>query len=177
MGKHSEAALGAVHKIHNYEYASLAAAQAATWSASDVGKVFRITDEPNYYIIKTSGGEFMQIDLYDVNTISTTDATETTIATYETANDYVYYVESIVIGTVNGGGDAGAYRVEAAFKNDSGTLSQIGVNTNVDKENNSSWDVELDSSGSNIIQKVTGAAATNIDWISYTTIKVFANGA
>lgn len=178
MPNHKNASLGQRHPIHDKDYTGLSDAQGATWDAADIGKSFRITDEPNYYIIKTSGGEFLCLDAGDVQTVSTTDATETSIGTYTTADDYVYHVEAEVLGTVNGGGNAATYKLIASFKNDSGTLSQIGSTTTVHSaEDAAGWDATIDSSGTDIRVRVTGVAATNIDWRADTKIKVLDNGA
>lgn len=179
MGKlHSNAALGEVHKIHNYEYDDLTSAQAATWSADDVGKVFRILDEPNYYIIKTSGGEFMQIPSEDVQEVQTSDATVTSCGEYATANDYVYHVEVRALASVDTGGNAASYTRMATFKNDSGTLSAVGsVTSDHTAEDSAGWEVTLDANGTDIRVRVTGQAATTINWVAYVQIKVLANGA
>lgn len=177
MPDHKNLSLAEIHQIHNVEYTDMITAQSASWGASDVGKVFRILDEPNYYLIRTSGGKFMQIGTEEVATVETTDATETTIDTYSTATDFIYYVKVYLLGTVDEGGNAASYRMYATFKNDSGTLTQVGATVNSPDEDDAAWGSDIDANGTNIRVRVIGKAATNINWVSYTSIKVFANGA
>lgn len=178
MGKlHSAVSTGENHIIHNYEYATFSAAEAASWTSDDIGKVFRITDSYNYYIILTSGGVYGEIDVRLVNNTQTTDATESNCGVFSTATDYIYYVDSIVTATVDGGGNAATYFARAAFKNDSGTLSQIGLTTVTSKEDAAGWDVDIDASGTDIRVRVTGQSSTTINWRTRTSIKQDANGA
>lgn len=163
---HADGTEGEIHQIHDAEYASLNAAQAASFTSGDVGKAFRITDGPNYYIKKNASGDFFDMLIGEVAEVQTTNATETNLFSFATSTDYVYHVHAYVSGTVNTGGNAASYERVASFKNDSGTLSIIGSTTAVHTaEDDANWDCQVEASGTSIQVNVTGVAATTIDWL------------
>jgi len=98
--------------------------------------------------------------------VSTTDATTTTMITVTTATDTAYHVVAQGIGVnTDDYSEVGSYYRVATFKNDGGTLSQVGSTTEVHaQEDVAGWNVGLSTSGTNIRVRVTGAAATNINW-------------
>lgn len=165
--------IGNIPIIHNYEYTDLDEAQGATWSANDVGKVFRILDEPNYYIILNTDGDFAKIKSGETKEVQTTDATVTSLATLATTDDYTYIITAEVQGAVNTGGNTAGYGRAATFKNVAGTLSQVGSTTALwTHEDAAGWDCDIDADGTDIRIRVTGAAATTIDWLGDIYIKV-----
>lgn len=106
-----------------------------------------------------------QPDIRGVYT-NTTDATETTAATFTTRSDHAYGVTAKITATETTDFDEQAFYVRyALFKNDGGTLALVGsIATTVTVESTAGWDVTLDASGSDIRVRVTGAAATNVTW-------------
>ena len=104
-----------------------------------------------------------------VNKVNTTDATVTTMETITPVADSVTIVEARVVGTVDEGDSAG-YRLIGTFKkNTAGTVTQVGFTDIVsNNEDNTAWVVEMVAAAATIVLRVTGAAATVIDWTSAT---------
>jgi hypothetical protein len=101
-------------------------------------------------------------------TVSTTDATVTTCGVFPTASNQVYHVEVRVVARETvASAEAASYKLLGTFKNDGGVLSPVGsVTVEHAGEDTVGWDATLDASGTDIRTRVTGAAATNIDWKS-----------
>lgn len=179
MGFHKDQDTGEIHQIHDQELTDLDTAQGTTFAAADVGKVVRIDDDGdggNYFVVTASTPVFGLIDVKIQAEVQTTDATETTLYSFTTSTDYNYHVSCDIIAGVDTGGNAAAYTRLAAFKNDSGTLSQIGSTaTPLTAENAAGWDLTIDSSGTAIRIRCTGAAATTINWLGYISIKAQKN--
>lgn len=104
---------------------------------------------------------------------TTTDATIKTIQTIAAAaipNDAVTTIEARVTAHRTGGasgtaGDSAFYLIYATFKDVGGTVTQVGTPTpTVTHESVAGWDAIIDTSGTNIRVRVTGAATTNISW-------------
>ena len=96
----------------------------------------------------------------------TTDATASTAVTYQTSDDEAYLVVArvVAVDTTDFSQIAGYVRA-ASFKNDGGTLAQVGSTTGVaTHESDSNWDCDLDASGTTIRVRVTGEAAKTITW-------------
>jgi len=98
--------------------------------------------------------------------VATTDATVTEATTFQTESNKAYLVWLRVIATETADHDEVAGYIRAGtFKNDGGTLTQIGSTTSVaTHEDTGAWDVTLDATGTKIRVRVTGAAATLINW-------------
>lgn len=98
--------------------------------------------------------------------LTTTDATETVAVTFQTETDKVYHVTGRVAAIETADHDeAAAYTVMGAFKNDGGTLTQIGSTGAIfTAENTGGWGVAFAVDGTIVQLKVTGAADTNIRW-------------
>jgi hypothetical protein len=98
--------------------------------------------------------------------VNTTDATQTTAATFSTKTNKAYGVVAKVTATETVDFDEQAFYIRTAlFKNDGGTLALVGsVGTPTTIESTSGWDVTLDASGTDIRVRVTGAAATVMTW-------------
>ena len=179
MPSHKDSPIGQNHRIHAFEYNDLASV-ASSWSANDVVKVFKRVDDDNLYWIRKTSGEKNVFYTLQHSTVSTTDATETTVATLDTSTltDYVFHLEVMVTATIDGGGDAASYKRIGTFKNDSGMVSKVGSITDAHTaEDVAGWDCDIDSSGTNIRVRVTGAAASDINWDCEMYIKAQANGA
>jgi len=106
--------------------------------------------------------------------VQTTDATQTTLATFSAnTNDTIYSFRAEVTGIQAGANGAG-YEIKGTFKRIGGTVTQIGSTLVVyAHEDDSTWGgVTFDISGSDIRVRVTGLAATTIDWQCFGNIKV-----
>lgn len=112
-------------------------------------------------------------------TVSTTDATVTTIATIAVPATTTLHIEATVAARRTGGSsgtaeDGAGYKVLAAYKNVAGTATLIGsgVVTTVG-EDQAGWDVTLSASGGNALIRVTGAVDNAVNWVCrYTTTSV-----
>ena len=176
MGLHSALDTANIHQLQNWEFATLDAAQAETFNAADIGKVLRITDSDDYYILKDTTPTFLACGNEILCEVQTTDATETALLTFGTATDYNYQVFANVLAGVDTGGNVAGYVRIATFKNDSGTLSIVGsTSTTHTAENDAAWDCQIEASGTNILVDVTGAAGTTINWLGFVRIYVQKN--
>lgn len=117
-----------------------------------------------------TGGGTVAGTVFSSGSVSTTDATETTLETVATASDTSYHVETTVIATETTDNDETAsYKLHGTFKNDGGVLTQIGSTTSAHAaEDTVGWDADFDVNTTNIRVRVTGAASTNINWASMT---------
>lgn len=101
--------------------------------------------------------------------VNTTDATQTTAATFQTRTDKGYVVIATItaINTTTFAAMA-SYYLRAAFLNDGGTLAQQGstqaIAAALETAALSGADATLDASGTEIRARVTGVAATNLTW-------------
>jgi len=114
----------------------------------------------------TTGGEGYGETIYEGEDVSTSDATVTTIDSIGTITDSSNHVVAFVSGITSDGATAGSYHIEGTFNNDSGTVTQVGSTTQVHAaEEDATWGgATFAVSSNNILVKVTGKAATNIDW-------------
>lgn len=104
-------------------------------------------------------------------TVSTTNSTPTTIATFAITTGATELIQSTVTarrtgGSSGGAGDSAAFSISAAAKNIAGTVTIIGAQ-NLYKfglGDQPAWSIGYAVSGTNIIAQVTGAANNNIDW-------------
>lgn len=98
---------------------------------------------------------------------NTTDATQTTAASFTTSTNHAYGVVAKVVATETADFDETAFYIRTAlFENDGGTLSLVGsVGTPTTIEQTAGWDVTLDASSPDIRVRVTGAADTAITWL------------
>lgn len=107
---------------------------------------------------------------------TTTDATVTTIQTITTSSNTCIMIDAKVVarrtgGTAGTAGDVAAYGRRAAFKNVSGVLTQIGTTLAIGTfESQAGWDCTIDSSGTNIRVRGTGAANNDVTWHATTQI-------
>lgn len=113
--------------------------------------------------------EYLTGKSFNYPTVSTTNATVTTLATIicpvTTTTSIVGYVSARRTGGTAGTAEDGAlYRVEAVVKNVAGTATIIGSTVTVIGEDQAGWDVTLAGSSGNILIQVTGAVNNNINW-------------
>lgn len=107
--------------------------------------------------------------LTDEATVSTTDATPTTLATIAVPTDDRILITAIVKATRTGGaggtaGDAAGYVIHAMLQNLSGTAEIINQAAALEAEDVAAYDCAITVSGANALVTVTGVASTNIDW-------------
>lgn len=113
---------------------------------------------------------FFKVADTDTRTVSTTNATVTTLATYTLPSSTTYGVEAIVVARRTGGSsgtaeDGARYKLSAVYKNVAGTATIIGsVHQEQVDEDQAGWDATLDVTGATVRVRVTGAANNNIDW-------------
>lgn len=113
--------------------------------------------------------------------VTTTDATETTIATIATDTDKATYIKATIIARVTGGagghtGQVAAYEFHSAFSNVSGTVTERGTpieEITIEDANLSAFAVDIDVDGTNLDVNVTGAANENVTW--HAVVEVFDN--
>lgn len=104
------------------------------------------------------------------NRIATTNNTITTIHTIATVSNNSYIVEAKVLARRTGGSagtasDTAGYKIIGVFKNNSGTLTQVGTTTvEHSSEDQAGWDCTFSISGTNILLRGTGATNNNITW-------------
>lgn len=104
-------------------------------------------------------------------TVTTTDATVTTVESFTTASDTSYTIHATITAVKSDGSQMGSYVLYASYRNDSGTLTQVGATTvSHTAEDDATWNGTLDVSGTTIRVRVTGVAATNIRWQSHLRI-------
>ena len=103
-------------------------------------------------------------------TVSTTDATVTTILTIPiTTNSQTTLQVTVAARRTGGSGGAAAdgasYIRGVSVKDNAGTPTIIGSSAMMtDQESQAAWDVTFDISTTNLRVRVTGAANNNIDW-------------
>lgn len=105
-------------------------------------------------------------------TVSTTDATVTTINTIAIPGSTTVMLEAYVWARRTGGSsgtaeDGAAYIVRATYKNVAGTATLIGsVQANYTAEDQAGWTATFSVSSGNVLLRVTGAANNNVSWKS-----------
>lgn len=107
------------------------------------------------------------------DTVNTTNATPTTIATIPMGASKTYLIEATVTGRRVSGGAGAAYdsavyiRRAKANGADGVTATLSAVTAEYTVEDQAGWDVTLSASGANILVQVTGAVDNNITWSCY----------
>lgn len=99
------------------------------------------------------------------NSVTTTDATATTIMTIPIPNNSVCGLDLHVIGIKNDSSEGANYVIKGTYRNNAGTVSIVGtLSSSHLEEDDTNWDVALSVSSTNVLVKVTGVAATTINW-------------
>lgn len=98
-------------------------------------------------------------------TITTTDASSTTLDSFTLATDTMVVVTYVVTAIKDDETQAATYIRTACFRNDSGTVTQVGSTQDGGTfEDDAAWDCAI-IVGMTLVQcNVTGKAATNIRW-------------
>lgn len=103
-----------------------------------------------------------------VGYVKTTNASPTAllVLTLEAGVAYDFMIN--VVGVENGGGNRAGYRRRCVIYRDGaaaaalqGSVDTIGT----DEESNAAWDISVSASGNDLLVEVTGAAATDINWV------------
>ncbi|HZM26946.1 MAG TPA: hypothetical protein VFB89_06295, partial [Gemmatimonadales bacterium] len=109
------------------------------------------------------------VDVNPVN-VQTTDATVTTLDSFTIASNSAVVVSWLVTAIKSDSSQAAAYSVTACFRNAAGTAAQVGTSTTtIIGESDSVWDATIDNSTTTIRLRITGKAATTIQWTSILT--------
>jgi len=101
--------------------------------------------------------------------VITTDSTVTTLDSFTIPNDSTMIVSSAISAITNDYTNGGAFSLTAAFRNNAGTVAQIGTTQSTSLLDNSSWAATIDNSGTTIRIRVTGVLATTITWSAIST--------
>jgi hypothetical protein len=97
--------------------------------------------------------------------VQTTNATPTSIVSISTSTNTTYTVWGYVIGEYGTGATAAVGgRVEGVFRNQSGTLVSVGVNSTIYEDLSGTPTFTLTTSGTSVILQVTGLSSQTINW-------------
>lgn len=98
--------------------------------------------------------------------VQTTDATVTTIDSFSLASATAVSVSTLFTAIRSDSGAAGSWIVNAAFKNNAGTVTQVGTTsvTAIGADDGTWGGPSCDFSGTTVRLRVTGKAATTIQW-------------
>lgn len=133
------------------------------------GLVFPNTDGDVGQAIITDGSNnlgFANVSVLTIDTLTTTDNIQTTIATTSTSSDNVYLLEaSIIACRTDSGSEGGGFILRGFFRNNAGTLTKIGQDL-VSSCDDTEWTVDVATSGTNIIIRVIGKTGVTINWKS-----------
>lgn len=100
--------------------------------------------------------------------VPTTNATVTTVDSFNPTNDRVVFVIAKVFARRSTGAQGAGYTLCATFRDSAGVVTQIGATTAIaTHEDDATWNATLDTDGTLIRVRVTGVAAVNIDWQSH----------
>jgi len=108
-------------------------------------------------------------------TVTTTDATLTTIATIAIPDDTVVLVHAELVGRRTDAADRAAYIKEACiYREAAGAAVRQGpIQNNLNRDSDSIFDAQINVSGNNAIIQVLGAAGKTINWkCRYKTMSV-----
>jgi len=98
-------------------------------------------------------------------TVQTADATVTTLASTTPTNTKAIAIRAIVVGKDKATGNSAGYGLAATAKRQGGVTTLTGAVTVLwSHEDVAGWDATIDVSTPDVRVRVTGAAATNIDW-------------
>jgi hypothetical protein len=99
-------------------------------------------------------------------TVSTAGATTATAKSFTPDASSVVNVEATIIGLKTDASQAAGYKVISTFRvSGGGTVTQIGSPSMVAQhEDDAAWDATLDTDGTEIRARVTGATGDNIEW-------------
>ena len=99
-----------------------------------------------------------------VKLVSTTDATITTIDTVPIPTNEVLMIKAKVVAKKDDFAMKGGAELIGVYANNAGTVTLQGFVNNVHMQIQATWTITLVISGTNVLVRVKGAAATNISW-------------
>lgn len=105
----------------------------------------------------------------NISSVQTTDATVTSVYTWTILDEAVTLATAEIGADKSDGSDCAAYIRRIRFKRDGGTVTAGTVETTFTDETDATWDATIDNSTSTGRVRVTGKAATTIDWGAITT--------
>ncbi len=132
-----------------------------------------IADGSANQVIATNGAgtlSFATAQVATINTVNTTDATVTTIATIATTEDSTHFIDVKIVAHDQADVQGAGYLLRATFLNDTNVVTQIGTDDKLSFETDPLWDVATEINTTNVRIRVTGEAATVIDWRSLHTV-------
>jgi hypothetical protein len=104
---------------------------------------------------------------YVTNTVMTSDATLTTIATIPIVADHGVLIEVKVAGFRTNGVDQGFYVRRAGYVNRGGTVTRMGnIQTDFTRESTPSYNVTFTISGTDVLIQVLGETGHDVEWTS-----------
>ena len=114
-------------------------------------------------------GVFVNARLYNLTTVSTTDATTTVIGTVATTGDSALDVDINVQahrtgGTAGTAGDGGVFQKRLRVKREAGVVTLGQLQSTYTSRDQSGWIVDAVVMGTSVQIRVTGALNNNIDW-------------
>ena len=134
------------------------------------GAVFYETDT-KYVYEKISGTWELITDgpTWVANTVTTNDATVTTIATIAVPDDTVMLIMAHIVGRRTDAADRAGYARRAVVYREAagGATLQGTVDTVFTRESEALWDADISVSGNNCIITVKGRAGRTINWKSH----------
>lgn len=104
--------------------------------------------------------------LFDVltGTVATNDDTETTVASFTITNDSVVHMTATVAGTETDFATTATYVLDCRVTSDAGVIDIGTIQNTYTDEDDADWAVTIDNDGSTIRVRVTGKAATTVNW-------------
>lgn len=168
---------GQNHKIQDFLYTSQTDLEAASFAATDIGKVARVSeaDWNTYWIIINNTGPVLGfIDSSGFYTTQTTNATETSVATISLNDEESYFITVKAICQLSSAATDQAVLTKSAlyYRTSAGNATlegSIATDKSIKSSGFGTIDTGFTVSGSDIDIEVQGVAATTINW------KVFIN--
>lgn len=105
----------------------------------------------------------------NIASVQTTDATVTSLFTWTILDEAMTLATAEVGADQSTGANCAAYVRRRKFKRDGGAVTAGTEETTFSEEDVAGWDCTIDNSTSTGRVRVTGAAATTIDWAGITT--------
>ena len=99
-----------------------------------------------------------------ITTVSTTDGTMTTIDTVPVPTDEVLLISAKIVAIKDDFASKAGLEIEAIYANSSGTVTLQGAVNYQHRQVPAGWDVTFVINSPNVLIRVVGNAATNIDW-------------
>lgn len=125
--------------------------------------------------VRSSGAKSDGLTYEQVSAIQTTDATVTTLDSLTLEDENTYNISAQIVGVKSDGTDRASYNfIGTYYRTGAGNATiQGSVTTTHTEESNSSWSCVLDTNSNDVRVRVTGVAATTIEWscsISYLNV-------